>query len=100
MLHVISWACFNQKNTYRRVKLTLKLGSDISMAAPPSSKLPKRPHKSVTIETKLEILGKIGKKSYKLLSEEYGIGLSRRRMKLEGTKERPLNWDFNDRGKI
>lgn len=46
------------------------------MAAPPSSKLPKRPHKSVTIETKLEILGKIGKKSYKLLSEEYGIGRS------------------------
>ncbi len=76
MLHVISWACFNQKNTYRRVKLTLKLGNGISMAVPPSSKLPKRPHKSVTIETKLEILGKIGIKSYKLLSEEYGIGRS------------------------
>ncbi len=103
VLHVISWACFSQKNTYRRVKLTLKLGSGISMAAPPSSKLPKRPHKSVTIETKLEILGKIGKKSYKLLLEEYEIGRStiadikRRRMKLEGTKERPLNWEFNDR---
>ena len=43
------------------------------MAAPPSSK---RPHRSLSIETKLEILDKIEKRSYKLLSEEYGIGRS------------------------
>jgi hypothetical protein len=34
-------------------------------------KEPKRAHKSLSIEQKVEILDKIGKKSYKLLSEEY-----------------------------
>ena len=36
----------------------------------------KRAHKSLTIEEKVEILDQIGKKRYKLLSEEYGIGIS------------------------
>ena len=39
-------------------------------------KKPKRAHKSLSIEQKVEILDKIGKKSYKLLSEEYGVGTS------------------------
>lgn len=36
----------------------------------------KRAHKSLPIEDKVKILDQIGKKSYKLLSEEYGIGVS------------------------
>ena len=34
----------------------------------------KRAHKSLTIEEQVEI--QIGKKSYKLLSEQYGVGIS------------------------
>ena len=37
---------------------------------------PKRTHTSLSIEKKVEILDKIGKKSYKVLSEEYGVGIS------------------------
>ena len=33
-------------------------------------------HKTLTIHQKLEILDQIGKKSYKVLSEEYGVGVS------------------------
>ena len=36
----------------------------------------KRAHKTLTIHQKLEILDQIGKKSYKVLSEEYGVGVS------------------------
>ena len=36
----------------------------------------KRRHKTITIDQKIEILDKIGKKSYTLLCEEYGIGRS------------------------
>ena len=34
----------------------------------------KRPHKTLTIDEKVEILDQIGKKSYTVISEEYGIG--------------------------
>ena len=34
----------------------------------------KRPHKTLTIDEKLEILDQIGKKSYTPISEKYGIG--------------------------
>ena len=40
------------------------------------SKTTKRPHKTLSIEKKLEILDQVGKKSYAILSEEYGIGRS------------------------
>ena len=40
------------------------------------SKKMKRPHKTLSIHQKLEILDQVGKKSYALLSEEYGIGRS------------------------
>ena len=36
----------------------------------------KRAHKTLTIYQKLEIVDQIGKKSYKVLSEEYGVGVS------------------------
>ena len=36
----------------------------------------KRGHKTLTIEQKLELLDKIGKKTYTVLCEEYGIGRS------------------------
>ena len=34
----------------------------------------KRPHKTLTIDEKVEILDNIGKKNYTVISEEYGIG--------------------------
>ncbi len=40
------------------------------------AKSTKRAHKTLTIEEKVKILDQIGKKSYKVLSEEYGIGIS------------------------
>ena len=36
----------------------------------------KRSHKTLTIEQKLELLDKIGKVSYTILCEEYGVGRS------------------------
>ena len=36
----------------------------------------KRAHKSLSIADKVKILDKIGEKSYKLLAEEYGVGIS------------------------
>ena len=36
----------------------------------------KRAHKTLTIDQKLELLDQIGKKSYTVLCEEYGIGRS------------------------
>ena len=36
----------------------------------------KRAHKSLAIEEKVEILDQIRKKSYKLLSEQYGVEIS------------------------
>ena len=36
----------------------------------------KRAHKTFTIDQKLELLDQIGKKSYTVLCEEYGIGRS------------------------
>ena len=36
----------------------------------------KRAHRSLSIKDKLQILDQIGKKSYKVLSEEYGVGIS------------------------
>ena len=41
-----------------------------------AQKKPKRAHISLSIDQKVEILGKIGGRSYKLLSEEYGVGVS------------------------
>ena len=41
-----------------------------------SSTKPKRAHRTLTIETKVEILDQLGDKSYKLLSEKYGVGIS------------------------
>ena len=40
------------------------------------AKAKKRVHKSLTIEEKVEILDQIWKKSYKLLSEQHGVGIS------------------------
>ena len=40
------------------------------------SKPPKRAHKSFTIDQKIEILNQICRKSYKVLKDEYGIGIS------------------------
>ena len=39
-------------------------------------KTKKRANKSLTIEGKVKILDQIGKKRYKLLSEQYGVGIS------------------------
>ena len=39
-----------------------------------TGKSKKRPQKTLTIDEKLEILDQIGKKSYTVISEEYGIG--------------------------
>ena len=36
----------------------------------------KRAHKSLNIEEMVKILDQIGKKRYKLLSEQYGVGIS------------------------
>ena len=36
----------------------------------------KRAHTSLSIDTKIKILDQVGKKSYKLISEEFGIGAS------------------------
>ena len=41
-----------------------------------AAKAMKRAHKILAIEEKVEILNQIGKKSYKLLSEQYGVGIS------------------------
>ena len=40
------------------------------------SKQLKRAHKSLTIDEKIEILDQIGRKSYKVLKDEYGVGIS------------------------
>ena len=37
------------------------------------TKAKKRAHRSLTIEEKVEIVDQIGKKNYKLLSEQYGV---------------------------
>ena len=63
------------------MRLNLDLSVCADMAASQSDqdsgqKNPKRAHTSLSIEQKVEILDKIGKKSYKLLSEEYGVGIS------------------------
>ena len=39
------------------------------------SKPPKRAHKSFTIDQKIEILDQIGRKSYKVLKDEYRVGI-------------------------
>ena len=36
----------------------------------------KPPHKSLTIDQKIQILDQIGRKSYKVLKDEYGVGIS------------------------
>ena len=41
-----------------------------------ATKAKKRTRKNLTIEEKVEILDQIGKKSYKLLSEQYRVGIS------------------------
>ena len=41
-----------------------------------SGRKPKRLHKTLTINEKIEILDQIGKKSYTVLCEEYGVGKS------------------------
>ena len=41
-----------------------------------SGRKPKRAHKTLTINQKIEILDQLGKKSYTVLCEEYGIGKS------------------------
>ena len=41
-----------------------------------ATKAKKRAHKNLTIEEKVVILDRIGKKSYKLLSEQYGVVIS------------------------
>ncbi len=42
----------------------------------PGASKSKRAHKSLSIADKVKILDQIGKKSYKLLSEEFGVGIS------------------------
>ena len=41
-----------------------------------SEKVAKRSKTCLSIEKKVEILDQIGRKSYKILLEEYGIGIS------------------------
>ena len=41
-----------------------------------ANSLPKRAHRTLSIEKKDEILDEIGQKSYKVLSAEYSVGIS------------------------
>ena len=62
----------------------------------------KRAHKTLTIHQKLEILDQIGKKRYKVLSEDYGVGVStisdikKKVLRFEATKGKLWRWDVKD----
>ena len=66
----------------------------------------KRPHKTLTIDEKVEILDQIGKKSYTVISEEYGIGratirdIKRMEVEIRNFKSRMLEMGTKRSAKI
>ena len=56
-----------------RVKL---FDIQLHLAMNPEVRKSKRAHRSLSIADKVKILNQIGQKSYKLLSEEFGVGIS------------------------